>query len=68
MTENGSLWPWLSSEGGSIKMRTREGITEVVASAHGLAACATVKDPSNASELRQCELEAIWQLKQLLGE
>ena len=68
MSHEDSLLAWLSSEKGSVNLRSREGAFEAVAWAHGLAACISVNNPSDAAEVRRCELEAIWQLKQLLGE
>lgn len=68
MTHDRALLAWLSSEKGSVNVRSRDGAFEVVAWAHGLAACIPVNNPSDAAEVRRCELEAIWQLKQLLSE
>lgn len=59
---------WLSTHGGRLSTRTRDGTSEVVASAHNLAAHVAVKDLSDAAEVRRCELEAIWQLKQLIDD
>jgi hypothetical protein len=68
MTDDSALRAWLSAEGGSVKIRSRDGVSEVVAAAHGVAACVPVSDLSDADQVLRCELEAIWQLKQLLEE
>ena len=56
----------LASQGGFLKHTlTREGVEQVMASAHGLAACTVVKDLSDAAEVWRCEMEAIEELRQI---
>ncbi len=43
-----------------------DGGAEVVASAEQISVAVRVKDVANASEVRDCELEAIRQLRQML--
>ncbi len=57
---------WLASQGGFLKHTlTREGVEQVMASAHGLATCTVVKDLSDAAEVWRCEMEAIEELWQI---
>ena len=57
---------WLLARGGSITSKRVAAGAEVVASAHDISASVITEKPSDRSEVRRCELEAIVQLKQIL--
>ena len=57
---------WLLARGGSITSTGGADRAEVVASAHNLSARVITQNPSDRSEVRRCELEAIAQLKRML--
>jgi hypothetical protein len=57
---------WLLARGGSITSTSVAAGAEVVASAHDLSACVIAEKPSDRSDVRRCELEAIARLKRIL--
>ena len=59
---------WLSSQAGGLKRQTRDEVVSVVAFAHNLASSVVPQDPSDAADVRRCELEAIEGLKQILED
>jgi hypothetical protein len=57
---------WLLARSGSITSKSVEAGTEISASAHNLSTSVIAEKPSDRSEVRRCELEAIAQLKRIL--
>jgi hypothetical protein len=57
---------WLLARSGSITSKSVESGAEVCASAHNHSASVITQNPSDRSEVRRCELEAIAQLKRML--
>ena len=58
---------WLHSRGGSLTiLYSDDGGGQILASAGRMTVAVTVKDRSNPSEVRRCELESIRQLRQML--
>ena len=68
MWQEDGLRRWLESSYGKVSTGTSDGKTFVQASAHGLAARVLLTNFDDEVEARRCELEAIWQLKQLVDE
>jgi hypothetical protein len=59
---------WLLARGGSITSKSIAAGAEVVASVHDISASVIAGKPSDRSDVRRCELEAIAQLKRLLDQ
>jgi hypothetical protein len=58
---------WLLARGGSVTSTNVANGAEVIASAHGVSSRSVIAErPSDRSEVRRCELEAITQLKRIL--
>ena len=68
MTLGEQLTAWLSSHDGELVTYTKGGVSSVMACAYGIAASVTLKDVADRAEVHRGEIEAIWQLKQLVED
>ena len=65
--EHDEAMNWLHSRGGSLTiLYSEDGSGEILATAERMSVAVAVKDRSNASEVRHCELESIRRLRQML--